>query len=296
MEPHEKFEEVAGNVVAIHDDLYPLYIVKGARNFLIDAGILPKACEFQANIDQVLGTGKIDTLLITHSHYDHVGTAFYLQSVYNFNVRCSHKTAELVVSPDMAEMIDYRNQEAKHKLNDHSNTRFEPLKNVAGVAAGDQIPVDKDRFFEVVAVPGHSECAVAFLLHPEKVLFAGDAAGMKDRNGYIWPVFFSSYSQYENSLSKLVDIRAEALACGHSKWIHGKENVQNYFDEAIATSRRLKMEILGKLHRGEEAMTIAESIQEKRFVPNSVLGQGEDLLMNIFGIVNTVKNEFFNHN
>ncbi len=290
MEPQEKFEEIVENVFAIHDDTYPLYIVKGEKNFLIDSGILPRARQFHRNIETVLPGEKIDTLLLTHSHYDHLGTASYLQNIYEFDVRCSHQAAELLNSPDMVEMIDYRNQEAKQKFNDRSKTRFETLKNVQGVAEGDRIRVDANRFFEVIAVPGHSDCAVAYLLLPEKILFAGDAAGMKDHNGFIWPVFFSNYDQYEKSLARMDKIEAEALACGHARLIKGKENVQAYFKEATATTRRLKMEIIGKLHRGEEAMIIAESIQEKRFIPNSVLGEGEDFVMNVFAIVNTVSN------
>ncbi|MCP5104729.1 MAG: hypothetical protein GY950_15195 [bacterium] len=46
--------ELIGNrkqVILLHDKLFPLYIVKGEKNFLIDSGVTSRAGAFRERID-----------------------------------------------------------------------------------------------------------------------------------------------------------------------------------------------------------------------------------------------------
>ena len=292
MEPKENHQALRPHISVIGDQSHPLYIVKGKSNVLIDAGVLPKANLFLKGIAAATGEQNINSLLITHSHFDHVGCAHLLQEKFNLTIHSSPMAKEILQDADMAEMIDLRNQELKDKMRDFSPSSFAPLRSIVSVSEGDRIEIGDNQYFEVIAVPGHSDCALGYILQPDKILFAGDAAGMLDHNGYVWPVFFTRYGAYEKSLLKMADLDLEGLACGHSEVIEGKENIRAFFTDSISEARRMKMEILGKLHRSMDHMAIAESIKEKRYIPNCVLGEGDELLTNIYALVRAVNNEF----
>ncbi len=292
MEFKDNHHAIFQHISVVGDHSHPLYIVKGNKNILIDAGILPKATQFARGIEAALDGTKPDTLSITHSHFDHVGCAHLFQQKFGLTIHCSSMAQEILQNEDMAEMIDLRNQELKDKMKDFSNSAFAPLQNIITVKEGDRIDLGDGRFLEVFAVPGHSDCALAYLLHPDKILFAGDAAGMLDHNGYVWPVFFTRYSAYEQSLQKMAALDLEGLACGHSDFMAGKDKITQFFIDSLSETRRMKMEILGKLHRAMDHIEIAESIKEKRYIPNCVLGEGDELLTNIYALVRAVNNEF----
>jgi len=295
MEFIDNHHAIQPHISVVGDHSHPLYIVTGNKNILIDAGVLPKATMFAHGIETALDGTKPDTLLVTHSHFDHVGCAHLFQQRFGFKIHCSAMAREILQNEDMAEMIDLRNQELKDKSRDYSNSAFAPLHDIHSVQEGDRIDIGDGRYFDVLAVPGHSDCAMAYLLQPDKILFAGDAAGMLDHNGYVWPVFFTRYSAYEQSLQKMAALDLEGLACGHADFMSGKETIGRFFTESLAETRRTKMEILGKLHRAMDHMEIAESIKEKRFIPNCVLGEGDELLTNIYALVRAVNNEFNRH-
>lgn len=295
MEFIDNHHAIQPHISVVGDHSHPLYIVKGNKNILIDAGVLPKATMFAHGIETALDGSKPDTLLVTHSHFDHVGCASLFQQRFGLAIHCSAMAGEILQNEDMAEMIDLRNQELKDKSRDYSNSAFAPLHDIHSVREGDRIDIGDGRNFDVLAVPGHSDCAMAYLLQPDKILFAGDAAGMLDHNGYVWPVFFTRYSAYEQSLQKMAALDLEGLACGHADFMSGKETIGQFFTESLAETRRMKMEILGKLHRAMDHMEIAESIKEKRFIPNCVLGEGDELLTNIYALVRAINNEFNRH-
>jgi glyoxylase-like metal-dependent hydrolase (beta-lactamase superfamily II) len=292
MEPKDIHQAIRPHISVIGDQSHPLYIVKGNKNVLIDAGVLPKSNLFLKGIAASLDEQQLDSLLLTHSHFDHVGCAHLLEKKFGLAIHCSAMAKEILQDSDMAEMIDLRNQELKDKLRDFSPSTFAPLKNLSAIGEGERIDIGEGRYFDAISVPGHSDCALGYLLQPDRILFAGDAAGMLDHNGYVWPVFFTRYGAYEKSLLKMADLDLEGLASGHSEFIDGKANIQKFFTDSIAEARRMKMEILGKLHRSMDHMDIAESIKEKRYIPKCVLGEGDELLTNIYALVRAVNNEF----
>lgn len=288
------FEFLDENVIVLYDMLFPLYIVKGDKILLIDSGATVKAEGSYIRIFKILteifrlGKPTIDTLLLTHSHWDHVGGSSYLQQMYHFNVISSKRTAELLRNPKVLAMIDRMNQEFKKLISQKSELHFKKLKNIETVNESDIIPITSNRRIKVIETPGHTKCSVAFLLQPEKILFPGDATGLMEPNGTIRPLFFSKYMDYENSIKRLIKLEAHILALPHNHFIKGKDKVLQYLNRSLEVTQSTGREIADHLSRGMNSSEIAEILYTQKFASASFMGPREAVMINLRSMVKSV--------
>ncbi|MCP5104730.1 MAG: MBL fold metallo-hydrolase [bacterium] len=234
----------------------------------------------------------MDTLLLTHTHWDHVGAAYYLQQVYRFNILGARRAAQLLPKNKVVGFIDRLNQEYKKMMKDDSDIRFGLLENLEAVHDGDTIRVDDQSYFEVIETPGHTKCSVAYLLHPDKILFQGDAAGVLETDGSIKPLFLSSYKEHENSIKKLIAAGAEILAFPHNRFIKGKEKVEEYLQASLARTQGVKEEIRKLLRQEPDITKIADAVYRREFPKPSLMGPKEALVINLEAMVKAVQKEF----
>ncbi len=288
----KKFDSISDDVVLFHNKTFPLYIIKGDKNFLIDAGVTTLAATFAADIESILEEKTLDTLLLTHSHWDHTGAASILQETFNFDIKGSQRAVGLLQKPKVITFINRLNQDYKNQLGDDSDAAFTMLQNLSPVTEGDRIEVSDDRFIEVFETPGHTQCSVSYLLHPEKILFPGDAAGVVETDGSVKPLFLSSYKNYEDSLQKLIDIEAEILAFPHNRYLAGKDKVAAYLARSLERTRKTKDEILSMLAKTDDYDLIAEELMKKEFPKPTLLGPKEALMINFKAMANAVNREF----
>jgi glyoxylase-like metal-dependent hydrolase (beta-lactamase superfamily II) len=290
-------EFLENKVIVLYDNIFPLYIVKGEKNFLIDSGIAVRAPDVYERINHVLkeanpeGNDKIDTLLLTHSHWDHTGAAFYLQQKYGFDVIASQRTVELLQKRKVVDIINRMNRGYKELVKSDSDIRFDYLQKLQAVKEGDTIRLDSGSFFEVFETPGHTKCSIAFLLQPEKILFPGDAVGLIDDKGGIRPLFFSNYACYEKSLKKLARLDAAALAFPHNKFIKGKERVKKHLNDALIQALGVKNLILKYLKTEQDTAKITEAIYKHEFSNTTFIGSRETLMENIEVMVKIIARE-----
>jgi len=292
-------------VIAIYDKMFPLYIIRGDRNFLIDSGVTTKGHEFYTNIKKVLAaTGGseddgIQTLVLTHSHWDHVGGSYYLQQQFHFDIYASERTVQVLQKPKAIGFIDRLNQDYKKMLGDTSDRKFDAVENLHPLTEGQRLPVTKDSWLEMIAVPGHTKCSAAYLLHPQRILFPGDSVGVLEQDGSIKPLFLSSYLQYIDSLKKLIPLEAEMLAFSHNRFIKGKEKVATHLRNSLNRTIKLKDQILSTLetrHRDDlkdesTIEQIAEVIYLQEFPKPTLMGPREALMINLKAMVNCIIRE-----
>ena len=293
------------NVIVMYDKMFPLYLIKGDKNFLMDSGVTTKGPEFHQKIQRVLeatGGNKedgIQTLLLTHSHWDHVGASYYLQQQFNFNIYASKRTVEVLDKPKAIQFIDRLNQDYKKMLGDDSDLKFDRLTNIHPLNEGDRIPVTKGSYFEVIAAPGHTKCSTAYLLHPQRILFPGDSVGVLEQDGSIKPLFLSSYLQYIDSLKKLITMEAETLAFSHNRFIKRKDKVAEHLRNSLNRTIKLKDHILAlletegvkKVDDAVDVLKIAETIYLQEFPKPTLMGPREALMINLEAMVNCIRRE-----
>jgi len=286
------FSNLRANVYALHDAMFPLYVIRGGQNLMIDCSILAKAKEIEGKLQDLLGKEKIDLVLLTHSHYDHTGACSLLQKKYGFEIIASKRTKEILENDKAIEFIDNLNQKFKAILNDHSPSTFTKPEHVRGVGENETIQISDSQSIEVFETPGHTRCSVSFLLRPENILFPGDAAGVIEKSGKIKPLFLSSYALYEQSLKKLITIKAEVLALPHNTAIKGEKKVQEFLKSSLRETQKLKEEILAALQNTTDFALIAENILDREYMFPNIMGPREALLINITAMVKSIFYEF----
>lgn len=157
----------AGVRVIVRDWLNSNHVViAGAgENVLVDSGYSACAGETLQRLQQpdALGRGRLDRLVNTHCHSDHVGGNRLLRSVYGCRVSIPAGHADLVnVWDARALWLDYADQ------------YLEPFAFDDTIAAGDRLRLG-DIDWQAIAVPGHDMGALVFYAPQERLLISGDA-------------------------------------------------------------------------------------------------------------------------
>jgi glyoxylase-like metal-dependent hydrolase (beta-lactamase superfamily II) len=288
----KKIDCLASNVFVIHDSMFPLYLIRGPKNILVDCSILAKGPEIEKSLNEILGNEKIDTVLLTHSHYDHTGACAYLQAKHRFNILASQRTTEILQNPKAIEFIDKLNQEFKRLLNQDDPTHVTTPEHLVAVHEGDKIPINREQWLQVYETPGHTRCSLSFLLYPELILFPGDAAGVMEKDKTIKPLFLIGFSQYMTSLEKLRALDAEILALPHNLAIKGRKDVEAFFSRSIQETLELKTKILQELQTSSDFNAIAEKLFAQEYTLPTIDGPREALLINLTAMVKSIYHEF----
>jgi 2-aminobenzoylacetyl-CoA thioesterase len=284
--------KIKGNVFVIHDSMFPIYVIQGPKNIMVDCSILAKGSEIESNLAIILGNEKIDTVLLTHSHYDHTGACAYLQARHHFDILSSQRTKEILQNPKAIDFIDKLNREFTRLLNQDDSLHVTMPENISAVHDGDKIFVSSNQWLHVFETPGHTRCSISFLLLPENILFPGDAAGILEKNGAIKPLFLSSYTQYLESLEKISILNPEILALPHNLIIKGKKNVKKFFNNSLHETLNLKTKILLELQTSQDFNVIAEKLLEQEYSLPTIAGPREALLINLTAMIKSIYYEF----
>lgn len=135
----------------------------------------------QEVVSNYLGQKKLDYILNTHHHYDHIGSNLALKKLYNCEI--------IGYAPD-AKRIPGINI----KLTEGQNFSVGKLK------------------FEVIFVPGHTLGHICYFCAAEKILFCGDTLFSSGCGR----VFEGTYDQMHDSLQKLAKLPKDTkIYCAH---------------------------------------------------------------------------------
>ena len=171
-------------------DNYIWMIFHEGRAAIVDPG--DPAPVLTALEDQAL---SLDTIIITHHHFDHTGGVAALKSA----------TGCRVIGPD------------NPKIGDIDYTMVE----------GAQVTV-LGHGFEVMEVPGHTLDHIAYYIAEKRTLFCGDTLFV----GGCGRVFEGTFPMMQQSLAKLSDLPSETqVYCTHEYTLKNLEFLKNYFKD-----------------------------------------------------------------
>lgn len=291
MKTNRNYTEITKNVLMLHEPMFPLYLVRGKENILMDTAISAVTQSVSDKLGTLLQGETLHSVLLTHSHYDHTGALPFLQKKFGCRVIGSPRTIELLKKQEVRDFIADMNTRFNKVLGSGVTTEFPELNHLYSVREGEKVRVDSKRYFVVLETPGHTRCSISFLLMPDRILFPGDAAGVLEKNGKVKPLFLSSYNSYIESIGKLIDLKAEMLCPPHNTRIKGAVRVQKHLRQALEAAINLKEKIVDALKSGMSIKETTKIVMEKEFPLPVVQGPQKAFDINLTSMVRTVSRE-----
>jgi len=276
--------------VEIHDNLrmlgcreYPFYLVKGDDDGLLIEGSVGGAAALLVEQLDELGIARDypTQIVVLHAHPDHVMAVPALRKAMpRLRVVASEaaaKTLSVEKAVGFFRKVDQQLTDSLLKLGSiQERHRPQPLDEMRvpvdrTVGEGDAVAVGGVSL-DVLSTPGHSECSLS--LHDPKRgwLFISDATGYHlPEDGYFWPNYFIGYATYLGSIERLAALGATTLCLGHLAVFQGVEEIQGYFDRAVAATQQYHERIVNAARAGKDIAGISEELGREVYERNQMM-------------------------
>ena len=213
---------------------------------MVDAGVNLLGPRYLSSLGDILGDpGLLDYLFLTHSHYDHLGSAYYLKlHIPSLRIGAHERVAGLLQKKSVLAMMNQLSGYCAELL--PANTAVEdltlrPFAIDLRLKQGDEFDLG-GLTCRVYATPGHTRDSLAFYVPQIKALFAGEAVGvMQAETGADLQVeFLSSYEDYINSLKLLITLKPEIICLAHG-WVLTGEDGTDFLRQSLAATFRYRV-------------------------------------------------------
>ncbi|NLB17151.1 MAG: MBL fold metallo-hydrolase [Syntrophomonadaceae bacterium] len=141
---------------------------------------------------------------------------------------------------------------------------------------------------EVLATPGHTRDHHSFYLPKEKIMIAGEAAGLLLNSGEVTTEFLFSYDTYLLSLERLTALPIEIFCQGHNLVIVGEKRIKSFLQAAINETIDFKNRAIELLDEENGSIErIIQKVKIERYDPIQGLKQPEvPYLINLTAKIN----------
>ena len=265
-----------------------MYLLAGRKEaMLISAGI-------SFILDDVLGqmqnfgidSEKITSLLILHSHFDHVGTVPYFKRKYpHLQIYASQRAWDILTMPKAIETMNAFSMMVAEKLGCQEVLKRYDLEwrdDVTGATVGDgEVFKVDDLEVQVMETPGHSSCSITAYIPALKTLLPSDAGGIPIDEA-IFPSGNSNYTQYEESLEKMKDLEVEYYGADHYGYIVGDE-ARDYINQTIAATRDLRKHIEKAYRQTNDFEQAARLLTEELYSRHPDYFLAREIIVGVFG-------------
>jgi glyoxylase-like metal-dependent hydrolase (beta-lactamase superfamily II) len=244
---------------------FPMYLSKGERFMLIEGGTGATVDIVVRQLEE-LGTDpeRIDSILLTHSHPDHIGGYPRLRKLWpHIKIKASSVAKQILAREELIKQFLFVDKAAAKIMVDKGQLDRVPerleqydfsVDEVVG--EGDIIDLGSGIEWTVHDVPGHAPCQIALHEKKEGTLVIGDATGFYSPQREVWwPNYFVSLEGYCRSIQKLMSIPAKRIALSHNGVV---ENPAGYLRKALQATEKWHLEMMERISRGEEPEAIAE--------------------------------------
>jgi glyoxylase-like metal-dependent hydrolase (beta-lactamase superfamily II) len=233
-----KFEPltITDNFIQLGVPEFPMYLSKGNSYMLIEGGTGATVdIVVQQLKDLKVDPEQIGSIVLTHSHPDHIGGFPRLRKLWP-EVKIMVKKGEIESVPEPLESYDFSVDEV--------------------IGDGDTIDLGGGISWTVYSIPGHAPCQIALYEPKERTLVIGDATGFySPQRGVWWPNYFVSLEKYCKSIQKLMTIAANRYALSHNGVV---ENDPDYLRKALKAAQAWHLEMIERTQKGEKPEEIAE--------------------------------------
>jgi len=238
--------QIHERIHAIPNSWYPTYIIRGdQKNLMIDAGINLLGPRYFTCIRDILGdTDRLDYLFLTHSHYDHIGAAYYLKHrIPGLKIGAHERLAGLLRKETVRDLMNRLSaihvQLLKYNA-DSEDLSLRPFPIDITLKDGDEFDLG-GLTCRVYSTPGHTRDSLAFYLPEIRALFPGEAVGvLQGETGSEMQVeFLSSFDDYIDSLKLMISLEPEIICLAHG-WVLEGNDAADFLERSLRETFRYR--------------------------------------------------------
>jgi len=191
-----------------------IFLVIGSKTVLIDAGTGKDSKRNISKIKDILNGRKLDMIILTHFHFDHIGGLKYLLKEFDAEVLAGAGDAPFIASGDPEYTLSgwYGDDEAY-------------TTDVNELFDGDVIDLGEHRL-RVVNTPGHTSGSICLYDEVTLSLFSGDTLFARGIGRTDLPS--GSTGELIRSLKKLNDMEIKMLYPGHMNAVSDGKGAVRY--------------------------------------------------------------------
>lgn len=236
------------------------YLVKGKRNAIIDTGMVATDPFLAQEIKRTIGFDKIELVLLTHSHFDHIGGVPLIKSRNpKVKVGAHPRVGEILKKPGAVALIKSLNVCPEGQ---DDTVPFEPFELDITLRDGDEIDLGRGVKIKVLETPGHTRDSLTYYILPVKAIVPGESVGAPDGKGGITPEFLADYNTYKESIKKVAKLDVKIIGFPHLCYFVDEEG---YFEKSLRATNEFRERVERKLKALGSQEKVVEKIMEEDY-------------------------------
>ncbi|MEE0772411.1 MAG: EamA family transporter RarD [Anaerovoracaceae bacterium] len=190
------------------------------KTLLYDCGMAYCGNYTVENIKEKLSEKKrnsLDYIILSHSHYDHMGALPYIKKAFPDAVVCgSEKAAQIFQKTNARKLMKELGTSARDLFMPDSDEEI----LVDGIAVdkvlkdGDKISLG-DMSVTAMETKGHTDCSMSYIFEPPRLLFASESTGLLEGNNYVHTPFLKDCSDAIKSREKCMAYAPDYICLPH---------------------------------------------------------------------------------
>lgn len=237
-----------------------ILIFGSEKTLLYDCGMAYCGKYTVENIKKKLaekGRDTLDYIILSHSHYDHMGALPYIKQAFpDVKVHAGEKAARVFEKPSAKELMKELGTSARDLFMPGSTEEIlvDSIAVDVILQDGDEIDLG-DITVKAMVTKGHTDCSMSYAFEPAKLLFASESTGIIEGKNFVHTPFLKDCNDAIASREKCRDYDAEYISLPHFGMIP-KDYINTYW-QRLEDETNIKIEFIRSMKEeglDEEAM------------------------------------------